>query len=45
MVKYLISFPSTAMNVPDSELEAVSPDAHAVTHAAKEAGVYLRRWH
>lgn len=41
MSKYLISFPSAAMNVPDSELEAVDRDAHAVIREAKEAGVYV----
>ena len=41
MVKYLISFPSAAMNVPDSEWEAVGRDAHAVIREAKEAGVYV----
>ena len=29
------------MSAPDSALEAMSPDAHAVIHAAKEAGVNL----
>jgi hypothetical protein len=38
MAKYLISFPSAAMNVPDSEREAVGRDAHAVIHEAKAAG-------
>jgi hypothetical protein len=41
MAKYLISFPSAAMDVPDSEFEAVSRDAHAVIREAKEAGVYV----
>ncbi len=41
MAKYLISFPSAAMNVPDSEREAVGQDAHAVIREAKEAGVYV----
>src|SRR5215813_2672445 len=41
MAKYLISFPSVAMNVPDSEREAVGRDAHAVIREAKEAGVYV----
>ena len=41
MAKYLISFPSAAMNVPASEMEAVSRDAHAVIREAKEAGVYV----
>ena len=41
MAKYLISFPSVAMNVPPGELEAVSRDAHAVIDDAKAAGVYV----
>lgn len=41
MAKYLISFPSAAMSVPDSEWEAVGRDAHAVIREAKEAGVYV----
>ena len=41
MAKYLILFPSAAMNVPDSELEAVGRDAHAALRKAKEAGVYV----
>lgn len=41
MAKYLISFPSAAMNVPDSEWEAVGRDAHAVIDEAKAAGVYV----
>ena len=41
MAKYLISFPSSAMNVPDSEWEAVVRDSHAVIREAKESGVYV----
>jgi hypothetical protein len=41
MAKYLISFPSAAMVVPEGELEAVGRDAHAVIEAAKAAGVYV----
>ncbi|WP_371417302.1 hypothetical protein [Noviherbaspirillum sp. UKPF54] len=41
MAKYLISFPSAAMVVPDGEWDAVSRDAHAVIHEAKAAGVYV----
>lgn len=41
MAKYLISFPSAAMNVPDGELEAVGQDARAVIREAKAAGVYV----
>lgn len=40
MAKYLISFPSAAMVVPDGELEAVGRDARAVIEEAKAAGVY-----
>ncbi len=41
MAKYLISFPSAAMKVPTSEMEAVSHDSHEAIRAAKEAGVYV----
>jgi len=41
MAKYLISFPSAAMVVPDDEWDAVSRDAHAVIEEAKTAGVYV----
>lgn len=41
MTKYLISFPSAAMVVPEGELEAVGRDAGAVIEAAKAAGVYV----
>ena len=41
MSKYLISFPSAAMIVPDEEFEAVGRDAHAVIEEAKVAGVYV----
>lgn len=41
MAKYLISFPSKAMVVPDGEWEAVGRDAHAVMADAKAAGVYV----
>ncbi|TFW17260.1 YciI family protein [Duganella callida] len=41
MAKYLISFPSAAMVIPDGEFEAVSRDAHAVIEEAKLAGVYV----
>ena len=41
MAKYLISFPSKAMIVPDSEWEAVVRDSHAVIQEAKTAGVYV----
>jgi hypothetical protein len=41
MAKYLISFPSAAMIVPDGEWEAVGRDSHAVIDEAKAAGVYV----
>ena len=41
MAKYLISFPSAAMVVTGSELEAASRDSHAVIDEAKTAGVYV----
>jgi hypothetical protein len=41
MAKYLISFPSAAMVVPEGEWEAVGCDAHAVIDEAKAAGVYV----
>ncbi len=41
MAKYLISFPSKAMDVPDGEWQAVSRDAHAVVAEAKAAGVHV----
>src|SRR5947209_17621846 len=41
MAKYLISFPSAAMVVPDGEWETVGRDAHAVIDQAKAAGVYV----
>jgi len=41
LAKYLISFPSAAMVVPNSEWGAVGRDAHAVIDEAKAAGVYI----
>ncbi|KHM92592.1 YciI family protein [Xanthomonas vesicatoria] len=40
-MKYLISFPSAAMVVPDGEWDAVVHDSHAVIEEAKIAGVYV----
>lgn len=40
-MKYLISFPSAAMVVPDGELEAVGRDARAVVEQARAAGVLV----
>ena len=41
MAKYLISFPSAVMVVPDGEWDAVVHDSHAVIEEAKAAGVYV----
>ena len=38
MAKYLISFPSAAMNVPDSEWEAVGRGAHVTVRGARYHG-------
>jgi len=41
MTKYLISFTSAAMVLPDEELQAVSDASHAVVEEAKDAGVWV----
>ena len=41
MVKYLVSFPASAMDVPDEDMAAVSETSHAVIREAKDAGVYV----
>ena len=41
MTKYLISFPSAAMDFSDEELQAVSDASHAVVQEAKDAGVWV----
>lgn len=41
MAKYLISFPSAAMVVPEGEVATVGRSAHAVIEEAKAAGVYV----
>ena len=41
MTKYLISFPSAAMKVPEEDFEAVGEAARAVIGEAKAAGVYV----
>jgi hypothetical protein len=41
MSKYVVSFPSGAMDVPADELPAVSDAAHAVVEEAKVAGVWV----
>ncbi|MCZ4516340.1 YciI family protein [Streptomyces sp. ActVer] len=41
MTKYLISFPSEAMVIPEEDFAAVSEESHAVIQEAKDAGVYV----
>jgi hypothetical protein len=42
MTRYLISFPSSAMdNIPDEERPAVGEAAHAVVQEAMDAGVWV----
>ena len=41
MTKYLISFDDGAMNFPEEELPDVAEAAHAVAHAAEDAGVWV----
>ncbi len=41
MTKYLISFPSGAMDFPDEDLQAASDASHAVVEEAKDAGVWV----
>ncbi|TJY69462.1 transcription initiation protein [Arthrobacter sp. CAU 1506] len=41
MTKYLISFPSAAMDVPEEEVPALSDASHAVVQEAKDAGVWV----
>ena len=41
MTKFLISFPASAMDVPNEEMAAVGEAARAVTRQAKQAGVYV----
>lgn len=41
MTKYLISFPSTAMNISAEEFPAVVDASHAVVEEAKAAGVWV----
>ncbi|MBY0491333.1 MAG: YciI family protein [Gemmatimonadaceae bacterium] len=40
-MKYLISFPAAAMQVPPEELVSVGEAARAVIREAKQAGVYV----
>ena len=41
MTKFLISFPSEAMVIPEGEFQAVVDASHAVIEEAKAAGVYV----
>lgn len=41
MTRYLISFPSAAMDVPAEEIPDVARAAHAVIQEARDAGVYI----
>ena len=41
MTKYLISFPSRAMEVADGEWDLVSRESHAVVQQAKDAGAWV----
>lgn len=41
MAKFLISFPASAMDVPDEDMAAVAEASHAVIREAKAAGVYV----
>lgn len=41
MPKFLISFPSATMDVPDDDLPAVAEAAHEVVREARAAGVHV----
>ncbi len=41
MTKYLISFPSSAMDFSAEDLQAASEASHAVVQEAKDAGVWV----
>jgi hypothetical protein len=41
MTRYLISFPSAAMDVAGEDIPDVARDAHAVIQEAKDAGVFI----
>jgi hypothetical protein len=41
MTKYLISFPGSAMDIPDEDMAAVSDASHAVIREAKNVGIYV----
>lgn len=41
MTKYLISFPASAMDIPDEDMATVGEAARAVIREAKAAGAYV----
>jgi len=41
MTKYLISFPGSAMDIPDEDMAAVGEAARAVIRETKNVGVYV----
>lgn len=41
MTKFLISFPSSAMQVAEEDFPTVVEESHAVIQAAQDAGVYV----
>ena len=41
MTKFLISFPASAMDVPDEDMAAVGEASRAVIRDAKAAGIYV----
>jgi hypothetical protein len=41
MTKYLISFPSGEMQIPEGQFQQVVDESHAVIQEAKDAGVYV----
>jgi hypothetical protein len=41
MTKYLISFPSGAMVIPEGDFQAVVDASHAVVQEARDAGVWV----
>lgn len=41
MAKYLISFPSGVMDIPEGQFQAVADAAHAIEAEAKAAGVWV----
>ena len=40
-MKYLVSFPARAMNIPAEEMSAVSEASHEVIREAKAVGIYV----